>query len=198
MKLNRLRWTMVALPAKAVRAEEDRRAKDPLECGYQPAILLSAGVHSEALQHFRRGSESDGLTFLLHRQVRQEDRNEPVLPVRHSEFGMAGDLKEEPPVPSLVEELILWQAPDRQSTEDERPGAETQILVPLLALDPDYLDAADTFQFLFGDEEVGVFELKYLGSGRHPRRAVAIGRGRKWTRQSGLPWLSSGPTKTRL
>ena len=57
-----------------VTAEEDRRAKDPLECAYEPAILLSAGVHSEAPQHFRRGSESDGLTFLLHRQGRQKDR----------------------------------------------------------------------------------------------------------------------------
>jgi hypothetical protein len=38
----------------------------------------------------------------------------------------------------------------------------------LLAFDPDYLDAASALQFLFGDEEVGVFELEYLGSGRHP------------------------------
>ena len=44
-----------------------------------------------------------------------------LLPERHAEFGMASDLKEEPPVPSLVEELLLWQAPDRQSTEDEWP-----------------------------------------------------------------------------
>jgi hypothetical protein len=68
----------------------------------------------------------------------------------------------------------------------------------LLALDPDYLDAACALKFLFGDEEVGVFELKYLGSGRHARWAAAIGRRRKWTRQSGLPWLSSGLIKTRL
>jgi hypothetical protein len=37
----------------------------------------------------------------------------------------------------------------------------------LLAFDPDYLNAAGALQLLFGDEEVGVFELKYLGSGRH-------------------------------
>jgi len=48
----------------------------------------------------------------------------------------------------------------------------------LLALNPDYFDPTSALQFLFGDEEVGVFELKYLGSGCHPRRAVAVGRRR--------------------
>jgi len=37
----------------------------------------------------------------------------------------------------------------------------------LLALNPDYFDPASALQFLLGDDEVGVFELKYLGSGRH-------------------------------
>jgi hypothetical protein len=30
--------------------EEDRRAKDPLECAYQPAILLSGSIPLQALQ----------------------------------------------------------------------------------------------------------------------------------------------------
>ena len=68
----------------------------------------------------------------------------------------AGDLKDELPVPplieELIEELILRQAPDRQSAKDERPRAEAQILGSLLALDPDYLDAASPLEFLFGDE----------------------------------------------
>jgi hypothetical protein len=49
----------------------------------------------------------------------------------------------------------------------------------LLAFDPDYLDAAGALQFLLGDDEVGVIELKSLGSGCHPRRAVVIVRRRK-------------------
>ena len=97
MKLNRERWTIVALPLKRIRAEEDRRAEDPLKRGNQPAILLSAGVHAEALQHLGRGSESDRLALLLDGQGGQEDRNEAVLPKRHAEVRMAGDLKDELP-----------------------------------------------------------------------------------------------------
>jgi hypothetical protein len=37
----------------------------------------------------------------------------------------------------------------------------------LLAFDPNDLDSAGAFQFLLGNEKVAVFELKYLGSGRH-------------------------------
>ena len=131
-------------------------------------MFFSTGVHPKAFQHFSCGPESDRLALLLDRQSRQKDRNKAVLPEGHAEFGMASDLKDEPPVPPLINELILWQAPDRQSAKNERARTEAQILCSLFALHPYYFNTASPFQLLFGDEEVGVFELKYLGSGRHP------------------------------
>src|SRR5512133_2247873 len=99
--------------------EEDRHAEDALERAYQPAILLSASVHTEALQHLGRGPKPNCLTLLLDREGRQENRNQTILAERDTEFGMASDLKDKPAVPPLVEELILRKAPDRQSTKDE-------------------------------------------------------------------------------
>jgi hypothetical protein len=92
---------------------------------------------------------------------------------------MARDLKDEPPISPFIKELILGQAPDGQSAKDERSRTEAQILGSLLTLDADYFNAASALQFLFGDEEVGMFELKYLGSGRHTGRPVATCRRRK-------------------
>ncbi len=64
MKLNRLRWTILALPLRAVRSEEDSRAEDPFKSAYQSAVFFSAGVHPETLQHFSRGPESDRLALI--------------------------------------------------------------------------------------------------------------------------------------
>jgi hypothetical protein len=69
-------------------------------------VLLAARMHPKTLQHFNRGPESDGLALLLRRQSRQEDRNQSVLPERHAELWMAGDLEHELSVPPLVQELI--------------------------------------------------------------------------------------------
>jgi len=109
------------LAAEAVRAEEDRRAEDALERSDEATILLSAPVHPKAFQHLSSRAESGGLALLLDRQSRQKYRDQAVLPEGHADLGMTRDLKDEPPIPPLVQELILWQASDRQSTEYERP-----------------------------------------------------------------------------
>jgi hypothetical protein len=189
MKLNRLRWIIVALPLKLSVPKKIVAPEDALKRADQSPIFFSTGMHPKALQHFSRSPESDCLTFLLDCQGRQEDRNQPVLPKGHAELGMARDLKHKPAVPPLVQELILRQAPDRQAAKHKGPRAETQILRSLLAFDSDHLNAAGARQFLFGDEEVGVFELKYLGSGCHPRRTVEIGRRRKWNEAKWTPMV---------
>jgi hypothetical protein len=66
---------------------------------HQPAIFLSVGVHSEALQHRCGGSKSDCLTRLPNRQSRQKYRHQTVLPEEHSERRMVRDLNQEPAVP---------------------------------------------------------------------------------------------------
>jgi hypothetical protein len=72
---------------------------------------------------------------------------------------MPGDLKQEPPVPPLIQELVLRQSPDRQAAQDKRARTKAEVLISLLALDPNDLNAADTAELLFGDEKVGMFGL---------------------------------------
>jgi hypothetical protein len=73
----------------------------------------------------------------LNGQGGQEDRHEAVLAKRHTKIRMAGDLKEEPAIAPLIQELLLGQSPGRKTTKHKRPRAETQILVPLFALGAD-------------------------------------------------------------
>jgi len=127
---------------KRVRPEEYCGAEDPLEGSDEATVLFPASMHPEALQHLSGGPESDCLALLLDSQSCQEDRNESVLPEGHTELGVARYLEDELTVPALIEKLILGKAPDRQTTKNERPRAEAQILAPLLAFYLDYFDPA--------------------------------------------------------
>src|SRR5688572_12323578 len=54
---------------------------------------------------------------------------------------MAGNLENELAVSTFIQELIRRQSPDRQSAEDERPGTEAEILIGLLAFQPNLFNA---------------------------------------------------------
>src|SRR5438093_8547518 len=88
----------LGLGRQSVRPKKDRGAKDPLERCDQSPVLFSALTHSERLQHFGSGSETNCLTFLLHRQRCQKDWNDPVL-AEGDAIRVAGDLKDEIAVP---------------------------------------------------------------------------------------------------
>ncbi len=79
-------------------------------------------MHTEALQHLGRSLKPNCLTLLLDRQGREEDRNQSVLAERDAEFGMASDLKDEPPIPPLIQELGL-SAGAAQAVRKERTAA---------------------------------------------------------------------------
>ena len=61
---------------------------------------------------------------------------------------MSGHLKDELAVAPFVKQLVLGQAPHRQTTEDKRPGAEAEFLILLLAADADQFDAAHLLELL--------------------------------------------------
>ena len=106
---------------QGIRAEENRGAEDPFECGNQSAILPSTLAHAEGIQHLGSGPESNGLAFLLNGQCREKDWDDAVFTKRHSVIGMTSDLKDKLTVPSLVEELAGGQWPEGQPAEYERP-----------------------------------------------------------------------------
>lgn len=56
-------------------SEEDRGAKDPLETIDQSAVLLSARLQAEFLQHERCGAENYSFALLLNSERRQQERN---------------------------------------------------------------------------------------------------------------------------
>ena len=87
---------------ETVTSEENGCAEDPLERSDQSSVFLSAFVHPERLQHFRRGSKPNRLAPLLNRESRQEDRHDPVLPERNAEFRVPGDLENKLPISAFV------------------------------------------------------------------------------------------------
>jgi hypothetical protein len=138
---------------ETVRAEVDRRSEDALEGSDQSSVLLAARMHAKAFEHLSRSSESDRSTLLLDGESCEEDRNEPILAERNSEFGVPGDLKDKLSVPPLIQQLIFWQTSDGQSAQDERTRTETQILILLFATDADEFDSSRLLELLSRDDE---------------------------------------------
>jgi hypothetical protein len=73
---------------------EDRASKDPFESGNQAAILLAAGVRSEACEHLA-AAVRNRITCLLDGKSGEEDRNQAILAERDTEVGTTRDLKKE-------------------------------------------------------------------------------------------------------
>jgi hypothetical protein len=65
-----------------VRAEENRRAEDALKGTHEPALLRSALLHREGVQHFRGAAEGDSRALLPDRERREKDRDKAVLSPR--------------------------------------------------------------------------------------------------------------------
>ena len=148
MKLKRDRCTSFAVPSKRVRAEVDRRAEDALESSDQSVGTPCRPVCMPKLSSISAAVRNRMvLALLLDGQSCEEDRNEAILAERHAEFGMPGDLKHELAVAPLIKQLLFRQSPDRQTAQDERTRAETEILILLFAPDTDKLDAATCSSF---------------------------------------------------
>lgn len=101
--------------------EKDGGTKDPLERLNQAAILRSASLHAERVQHLGPAFEGDGLALLANGQSGEVKRNEAVLPPRQSVAWMAGYLQEESAVATFVQQHAGARAVHRQATEHEWP-----------------------------------------------------------------------------
>jgi hypothetical protein len=121
---------------RLVSPKEDGCAEDPFEGGDQSAVLLAAFRQPERVKHLRRAPEPHNLALLLHRQGCQKDWNQSVLPIRQSEVRVSRQLKDEMPVPALINQLVCRRTPDRQAAQHERTRRESQALgasLPLLS-----------------------------------------------------------------
>ena len=132
----------------AVGSKEDRGAENPFKGANQPSIFFAALVHSEGVEHFRTTLETDRLALLPDGKSGQEDRHDSVLSERETVVGMPGHLQNEMSVPPLEKKLTRWRTADRETAENERPRAESEILFSLIPVQTDQLDSVELSKYL--------------------------------------------------
>src|SRR4030095_804382 len=129
------------LRCRGLRSEEHRGSEDPFECRHQAAVLFTALLHAEGLQHLGRAPEPDCLALLPHRQRGEKNWHNPVLPKRNPEVGMTGDLQNEVTVSAFIDKLPRCQCPQGQPAEHEWSRTKAQVLVSLLPVASNQFDA---------------------------------------------------------
>jgi hypothetical protein len=115
-------------------AEEDRGCEDSLEALNHPSIMAPIGSETKEIEHLEGSIKADDTAFLLHGEGGHPDGDQPVLAERQAELRMSRNLEKEPPVPSGVDHLIGSRTAERRATEDKRPCAESEFLLPRVAL----------------------------------------------------------------
>lgn len=105
-------------------------------------------------EHFRSGSKSYGPALLLQRERGYPDRNEPVLTEWNSEIRMGNEMEKEFAVAAAMNKLGRWWAAERQATQDEWPGMESDLLTAAFSLFSDKADRFELLEFPFRDAEV--------------------------------------------
>jgi hypothetical protein len=126
--------------ALGIGAKEDGRAEHSLKRCDQSAVLGTALLHSEDIEHFGCTAEGNGLFLLSHGKCRQENGNQAVLTPWNTILGMTGDLQKKLTVPALVYEYAFGRALNRQSAQDKGPRGKPQILRRTFPVQPDELN----------------------------------------------------------
>jgi hypothetical protein len=88
---------------------------------------------------------------------------------------MSGHLKDEPAVPALVEQLVLWQPADGESAQYEWPRTETKGLARLLAVLTNQLNPPCLLQLLLRYDQVSA-RLPKNSTGGLKTRVVELGQ----------------------
>jgi hypothetical protein len=137
-----------------IRAEENRRAKDPLKCCDQPPILRSALLHAESLQHVGGTCKSNRPALLANGKRSEKNRHKTILAPRKAITWMAGHLENEPAVSPLMEESA-WRRPlNRKTAEDEWARNESHVLLGAVSFQPDASNRFSLVQLPLGDDQV--------------------------------------------
>src|SRR4051794_30949844 len=152
-------------PSNLIGTEEDGGAEDAFKGGDQATIFRATFVRAEDLQHLPGAAEPNDWALLLDRQRCQEDRHDPILPERHSELGMPGDLQHELAIALFIHQLTCGQSAHGQAAQDKWPGSKAEFLGPLLPIHLDNMNSARFAELLFRDNELAMCPLEN-GRGR--------------------------------
>ena len=134
IKLNRAWWTTAALFQLHIGAEENGGAEDALESADQPAVLGTALLHAESIQHFKCAGERDRSALLPDRQGGEEKGNQAILAPRQPIGRMTGDLQQELSVSAFVQQDTIGWPLDWQAAKNKRSGGEAQTLAGGISL----------------------------------------------------------------
>ena len=137
-----------------IRAEEYGGAEDPLESSDQPAVLGTALLHAECVQHFKGAGERDRAALLPDRQGGEENGNQAILSLRQPIGRMTGDLQEKLSVSAFVQQDTIGWPLDRQATKNKRPGSEPQGLAGGISLQPGAFNGLGLTELLLGYEDL--------------------------------------------
>ena len=154
-----------------VGTEEDGGAEDALECGDQPAVLGTALLHAEGVQHFEGARERDSSALLPDRQGGEEKGNQAILAPRQPIGRMTGDLQQELSVPAFVQQDTIGWSLDRQATKNKGPGGEAEGLAGGISLQADALNGLGLTELLLGYDELAT-QPAQDGRGRFHRLLV--------------------------
>jgi hypothetical protein len=128
------------------RSKENRRREDTLEAFHDAVVSFSIFEELEEVKHLARSAETDAPAPLAKSEGGHPNRNEAVLAKGKAEVGMPADLQEELAVLSCVDQLIVGRSAEWESTEDERPCVEGQVLGSFLPLLSDELNSFELLE----------------------------------------------------
>jgi hypothetical protein len=170
----------------SIRAKEDRRAEDTMERSHEPAVLRTALLHPERIQHLRRAAESDPRTLLPDRERREKDWDQPVLPPWQSEARLSCDLQDKLPVTALMQQAS-WSGPlHRQTAKNEWPRREPEVLRFGLPLRSNGTNPVRLTNFPLRNDEFGMQQSENV-TGFSQTGGARRNRGRfQWTDVQGL------------
>ena len=145
-----------------------------LESADQPAVLGTALLHAESVQHFKGARKRNGSALLSDRQRGEEEGNQAILDPRQPIGRVTGDLQQELSVSAFVQQHTIGWLLNRQATKNKGPGGKAQGLVGGISFQPDALDGFGLTKLLFGYDELarqapqdgcGRFHRCWYGSG---------------------------------
>src|SRR5580658_9337378 len=161
-----------------IRAEEDGGTEDALESADQPAVLGTALLHAESVQHFKGARECYGSALLSDRQGGEEDGDQAILAPGQAIGRMTGDLQQELSVAAFVQQHTIGWPLDRQATKNKGSRGEAETLIGGISLQPHAFNGFQLPKFLLGKRselralKYSVSFLKAAGSCRDVRMYI--------------------------
>ena len=123
--------------------KENRGSENSLEGRFDPAVLASILWQVKIVEQLGWALEMNDAALLFDGQSGQPNRDEAILSVRQTEPRMSGDLKNQFSVAPGVDELVWGRPAKRKSAQHKWPRVKGDLLLIILPLLADEVDAIE-------------------------------------------------------